>query len=482
MSAAPGRPATTSDHAAGTGGLDSPPRANPATVVRRGRLVVTRGAGTGAAEPAKPEQAQSERAKPERAKPQQAKPEQVKPEAPTPEQAEPEMAKPEPKRTRSPATVPRRPPTGGALPTLRDAAAAASVGSAAEAAHLALAAGGSAVDAVVAGFFAAAGSDAGVLLGSAAALVAHAGSSARAFDGRPLQPGKGAQRPRGLLEGAPVPDAARVAVPRVVPMLQLLHAYGGRSSFSSLGKFGADAAAAAGSKQRAAVLRRVGAAGVIGLRSEGVYDALLAAGNSVAGGALTEADLDAVLPADADPQALPLRGGGRASPREDALVVGVPWAEEGAFDVDLGWVVDVVAAADARGGVAVLSFAHAAEGVPLPAVGLVAPRVAVPVRRGVTRVTPGATLRVASPIGVARFGRDLALAFGLAGAWQAGEPPLFGGSLDAAALASLGEGGAVEPALGALAQDHQAARAVAAVRAPRATRSAVVLADAGTAP
>lgn len=47
------------------------------------------------------------------------------------------------------------------LPTLRDAAAAASSGGAADAAHMALGAGSCAVDAVVAGFFAAAGAERG---------------------------------------------------------------------------------------------------------------------------------------------------------------------------------------------------------------------------------------------------------------------------------------------------------------------------------
>lgn len=354
-----------------------------------------------------------------------------------------------------------------ALPALRDAAAASSSGSASDAAHLALSAGGSAVDAVVAGFFAAAGADPGVLLGSAAAIVANVGSSVRAFDGRPLQPGKGATRPRGLMDGAPVPDAARIAVPRAVPMVQLLHAYGGRSGLSSLAKHGAEAALDAGAKERSKVLRRVGAAGVLGLRTEGVHEALLAAGNTVAGGILTEADLEGILPADAEGQPL--------SQRDDVLVAGWPWADDGATDLNLGWVVDVVVAADSRGGVAALSFARPPDGVPLPAVELVAPRVAVPVRRGVTRVTPGSPLRAPSPIGVARSGRDLAFAFGLVGAWRPGDRALFDGPLDPDALAVLGDGIAVETALSQMARAHRATRCVAAVRALKATRAAVVV-------
>ena len=72
--------------------------------------------------------------------------------------------------------------------------------------------------------------------------------------------------------------------------------------------------------------------------------------------------------------------------------------------------VDTIVAADSRGGVAALAYAHQARSIELAAVELSAPRIAVPVRRGVTRVTPGAVLRSPAPIAVARFGRDLALA------------------------------------------------------------------------
>lgn len=357
-----------------------------------------------------------------------------------------------------------------ALPALRDAAAAASVGGAADAAHQALAAGGSAVDAVVAGFFAAAGLDAGVLLGAAAAIVGNAGSGVRAFDGRPLQPGKGAPRPRGFVEGVPVPDAARIAVPRSVPMLMLLHAYGGRASLSTLARYGAEAASSVGAKTRAKVLRRVGAAGPLGLRTEGVHDALLAAGNSVAGGSLTEADLDSVLPADADGRTL---GGGEGG----ASISVWPWAGEGALEVDPGWIVDVITAADARGGVAAFAYAHQERGVALPGVELAAPIVAVPVRRGVTRVTPGAELQAPAPIGIVRVGRELALSFGLAGGWARGDGALFTEALDVSAFAGLAEGGAVETALASLARANGGARSIAAVRSPRSTRAAVVLPD-----
>ncbi|MEZ4294960.1 MAG: hypothetical protein R3B70_08275 [Polyangiaceae bacterium] len=366
------------------------------------------------------------------------------------------------KRARSRGALARSP--------LRDAVASASSGRAEAAAHDALAAGGSAVDAVIAGFFAAAGAEASVLLGSVAAIVANAGSGVRAFDGRPLQPGKGAARPRGFVEGAEVPDGARVAVPRAVPLVMLLHAYAGRSAIATLARHGAESAAEVDATRRARVLRGIGSGGAFGLRSEGVHDALLAAGNSLAGGSLTEADLDGVLSADGDALAV-----FRTDGESPGLVSAWPWCTAGASDEDAGWSIDVVAAADSRGNMAALSYAHQPDGVPLPGVELSAPRVAVPVRRAVTRVTPGAELRAPAPIGVARFGRELSLAFGLVGSWKAGEPALFQDNLTASAFELLGEGAAVEKVLAALAQANTAERAVAAVRSPKTTRSVVIV-------
>ncbi|MBK8257256.1 MAG: hypothetical protein IPK82_31855 [Polyangiaceae bacterium] len=234
------------------------------------------------------------------------------------------------------------------LPVLRDAAAEASDMRAAHAAHLALAGGGSATDAVIAGFFAAAGALPSVLLGSAVAIVSNVGSGVRAFDGRPLQPGKGAARPRGYLKGVHPPDAAFLAVPRAVPLLMLLHAYGGRTSFGVLSRSGVETASGVDAKKRAKILRRVGAAGAIALRAEGINEALLTRGNGVAGGALTEEDLNNVLPADAE--AISLGGHGP----ETLISVG-PWsAEESAAD-EHEWDVDVIAAADFRGNLAVIS-------------------------------------------------------------------------------------------------------------------------------
>jgi gamma-glutamyltranspeptidase/glutathione hydrolase len=60
------------------------------------------------------------------------------------------------------------------------------------AAGVELAKGGTAIDAVLAGYFAAAGAYPGVLLGPVTLLLGGTGSGDRAFDGRVGQPGKNA--------------------------------------------------------------------------------------------------------------------------------------------------------------------------------------------------------------------------------------------------------------------------------------------------
>src|SRR4051812_9922053 len=107
-----------------------------------------------------------------------------------------------------------------------------------EAAQAQLAQGGSAVGAVLAGFFAAAGGYSGVLLSPLSILVAGIGTGGRAFDGRLRQPGLGTKRPRGFLPDEAIPIAARVAVPAGVAAAAVANAYDGAKSLGSMVKHG----------------------------------------------------------------------------------------------------------------------------------------------------------------------------------------------------------------------------------------------------
>ncbi|MFT3771328.1 MAG: hypothetical protein QM820_38420 [Minicystis sp.] len=333
---------------------------------------------------------------------------------------------------------------------IRGAKAAASQLAAAEAAEATLAGGAGAVDAIIAGFFGAAGADPGVLLAPAVAIVAGFGAGGRAFDGRAAQPGRGAPRPRGFVDDASIPPGARVAAPRTIGMLALLHSYRGRSTFASLSRPGVVAAENAGSKPRAALIRKVGSAGVLSLRAPDVARALLAAGGAVAGGTLTEADLEENAPAEMDAAS--------ASIAEGMTAYTSPFSstEEGRGDAE------VVVAVDARGVIAALAYMPARDGVVLPDLGITVGRDAVPVRRGVTRVAPGTVLPMPVPVGIAVQSGSFAAAVGFPGRT----------TLEAAALAELVKGGAVAAALAELRERLGGHSAIAVVTDGKAARSA----------
>jgi hypothetical protein len=274
---------------------------------------------------------------------------------------------------------------------IRGAAATASDAMARAAAQAVVEAGASAVDAIIAGFLAASGADAGVLLAPAAALVAGTGVGARAFDGRAAQPGKGAPRPRGYVDPSAIPAAARFPVPRALAMLVLLHTYLGRAKLRELARHGVLAAEKQGAARRADLLRRIGESGVLALRAREVERALLGCGGPVAGGLLTTEDLEDTRPAEVDARAVVLDDG--------STVLGVPWETGDALRSSEG-----IVACDGRGIVAALAYAPAREGIAVDDLELVAGMDAVPVQRGVARVAPGTPLPAPAPIAVVARG------------------------------------------------------------------------------
>lgn len=260
---------------------------------------------------------------------------------------------------------------------------------------------GSAADAVIAGFFAHAGVEPGVLLAPTVAIVAGVGAGARVIDGRTLQPGKGAPRPRGYKSEAEVPLAARVGVPRSLGVMTLLHASRGKTSVSQLVKPAALAAENAGATARANLLRRFGASGQTALRSDDFVGALVAAAGPVVGGALTAEDLEEALPEDVPAKSTNIAG--------ETAVIGLPWeAPMGRF-VDA----DVILASDGRGIVVALAYVptRAEDGLAVPELGLVLGANAHPVRRGIPRTKPGTPLDMPAPIAIAtRAGTATAVA------------------------------------------------------------------------
>jgi hypothetical protein len=333
---------------------------------------------------------------------------------------------------------------------IRGARAGASDGAAATAAQAVIEGGGGAVDAVIAGFFGAAGAHAGVLFAPVVALCAGFGAGGRVFDGRAAQPGRGAPRPRGFVDEASIPAGARVAVPRSIAAIMLLSSYRGRATLGELARAGVTAAESAGKKERARLIRRVGAGGLLALRATEVAAALLAAGGPVAGGALTAADIEEAAPAEAEATATALGEG---------LTLYTP-----PFPAPDGGDAEVILACDARGVIAALAYAPARTGVEVPGLEVTLGLHAVPVRRGVTRLAPGTLLPAPAPLAIAVQAGGFATAVGLPGCAR----------IEVTGLAPLARGAALEAALFELREGAGARAAVAVVTDGKAARAALV--------
>jgi len=270
------------------------------------------------------------------------------------------------------------------------AVASASEGHVADAAA-ALLTRGNAVDAVVAGVFAAAAGAPGVLLGPVQILFGGAGLGLRAVDGRVRQAGKGSPRPRGFTEDQLIAPAARVGVPALPAALAAALASSGAST---LAQVMAPAIAMAEGARRD-VLKRIAQRGPSALLDESIAGELVNSCGRVAGGLLSRDDIDGVLPALI---------AATESERTKRPTAFVPWRDDGrkTGEPKSAAHVHVVAASDHRGLVAVACYERRDDGVAIAALSLVAPFVASPVLRGQTRVKPGEPAPSPAPIALVR--------------------------------------------------------------------------------
>ncbi len=262
-----------------------------------------------------------------------------------------------------------------------------------EAALAQLGQGGSAVGAVLAGYFAAAGAYSGVLLSPLTVLVAGIGTGGRVFDGRLRQPGLGTKRPRGFLPDETVPAAARVAVPGSVAAAAVANLYDGGKSLSSLVKQGITRAERAGADARAEVLGRVRAAGQVALSEQSFMRPFLRLAGPSEGGLITPTDFGTIP--DVDHAASTRRVG-------ESDYLEAPWAEAWSAETlpaELG-IGAAVCAVDVRGVFAAVAYFRPSDGLDLEDLALLAPFVAVPTQRGVTRQAPGSALAAPAPIAV----------------------------------------------------------------------------------
>lgn len=265
-----------------------------------------------------------------------------------------------------------------------------------EAAEDVLLAGGSALGAVVAGFFAAAGAHSGVLLSPVTLLAAGPGLGARAFDGRCRQPGLGTRRPRGFKEGEEIPGAARIAVPAAVTAVLVALSYDEQARVGRLVKAALRRARDSGAEARAALFERIRSVGAGAIQEATFVRPLLHSAGEAVGGLLTGSDLRAIT--NVDIAAKVVEGSSRR-------YVEAPWADDAsaAGNEDLG-IGLAVCAADVRGLFAGLCYRRVLHGIPVEELELEAPAVATPVLRGVTRVAPGEPIPAPAPVVIALDG------------------------------------------------------------------------------
>lgn len=280
----------------------------------------------------------------------------------------------------------------------RGAAVAASDPFAQSAAETVLASGGGAADALVAAFFAAAGARPDVLFAPAVALVAGHAAGIRFFDGRSLQPGRGGHRPRGFVSESEVPDAARVPVPRAVAMALLLHSYAGRARLRDAIRPAIAAAQKASAPHRADLLRSIADRGLSGIRSREVARALIDVGGPLAGGTLTEEDLDELRPGEGPAREITLESGATVITTPDTrLPADAPTSSAHSASETP---VELVVACDAWQSAAALAYMPAGRGIAIEALELVIAPQAIPVMRSVPRRAPGTPLPMPAPIAV----------------------------------------------------------------------------------
>lgn len=261
---------------------------------------------------------------------------------------------------------------------------------------------GSAVGAVLAGFFADAGLHAGVLLGPLIVIIAGVGTGVRVFDGRLRQPGLGAKRPRGFTDPAAIPPAARVAAPHAIAAAVVAHAYDRSGSFAEVVKRGVRIARETGAEARAQTLLGVQSQGARFFSSPQASRSLMHIAGVSEEGLLTQADLTAVADLDMMARPHPALPGWSEVPWAVALAQdpSAPSSALGSNEAvllrqntyDAAGATMILCAADARGVFAGAVYQCVQEGVLFEELGLLAPKSAVPVLRGVPRLAAGTCL------------------------------------------------------------------------------------------
>lgn len=258
------------------------------------------------------------------------------------------------------------------------AAAVSTHADASEASREVLGHGGTALKAVLSGFFAAAGAAPGVIFGPATILVGGIGTGVRVFDGRCRQPGLEGRRPRGFLSEEEVPLSARIAVPGAIWAAAVAGGYHQGASLTACVRPGVTRAKKAGAEGRARLLDHIASHGPRTFLQAGVRQAWLTQFGAVEGGLVQPKDLEPRTELDAE-----------SASYTDGL--GPSWSGEDCSRANLGQE-HAVLAIDGAGMFVAMSFRELPDEVRLDGFDAAVPLLAEPVMRGVPRVAPGVAL------------------------------------------------------------------------------------------
>jgi len=264
-------------------------------------------------------------------------------------------------------------------------AAVASDGRMSDLANAVLQKGGSAADACIAAWFAAAAVFPAALLGPVHMIVAGPGVGLHSYDGSVVQPGRSVPRPRGYQSREEVPDAARIGATSAVAAIAAAHAQDGRLSLFESATAAAKMAQAEDASLRAALIRRVASVGPVALREPSFSRPLLDVAGRAQGGNLTIEDLE---------QAAAVVG----RPIEHHRLLLLPRETQSVAPIELQSL--IACACDTSGVLGVIHIGLDPKPIELDELQIAAPRMAVPVMRGVPRITPGKPVLAPAPIAI----------------------------------------------------------------------------------
>lgn len=265
-------------------------------------------------------------------------------------------------------------------------AASATWSRARDVAEARLASSCTAVEAMLAGYYALACSTSWGLFAGVTFVVAGGGVSLTFVDGRPRQPGRGVDRPKRW-DGLDAPPASRAAVPGSVAAAAAVSALFGVTLPKGTSA-GAEIARELGEKERAKLVGRIGSLGVRALTDRAFVHVLGATILPNEGHPLSAADFEEP-PVDVAKSGV-----------VDGVFAKAPWADDAAKALGIGATTHAILTVDRRGTLAAAVIESPEGELPLADGSASLPLAAEPLRKGIPRLRPGTPLPIGAPVRV----------------------------------------------------------------------------------